>query len=65
MLFQKRDRTAERETASALSALARIHRQTRNNSRTAENRSTPENLAEVVIGSETWHSTLPRVIIIG
>lgn len=53
--------TLERETTPALSAIARIVDQTRHHRRTPENRSSaPESLAEVVIGSEAWHSTLPR-----
>lgn len=54
---------SEREAAPALSAIARIVEQTRNSGRTNEIRSpAPESLAEVVIGSEAWHNTLPRVI---
>lgn len=54
---------SEREAAPTLSAIARIVEQTRNSGRTNENRSpAPESLAEVMIGSEGWHSTLPRVI---
>ena len=54
---------SEREAAPTLSAIARIVEQTRNSGRTNETRSpATESLAEVVIGSEAWHNTLPRVI---